>query len=182
MFLKTVALLVFVIVIFLAYVSTRESKFRYERSGVIQAPPEAVFPYLSHLTKGQLWVPFEKTDANLKRTFHGEDGTVGSKEEFEGNREAGAGEIEVVKMQVNEFVELKLTMLKPFRAENQVEYRLTPEANGTRFTWSMSGDGGFMGKLISVFIDCEKMVADQFTVGIENLKKIVESEHPSGSR
>ncbi len=46
--------------------------------------------------------------------------------------------------------------------------------NGVEMTWSMSGDGGFLGKLIGVFIDCEKMVKDQFVVGIKNLKVIVE--------
>jgi hypothetical protein len=58
-----------------------------------------------------------------------------------------------------------------------IQYSLTPEASGgTRFTWAMSGDGGFMGKLISVIIDCEKMIGGQFEQGIQNLKTVIESK------
>jgi hypothetical protein len=38
----------------------------------------------------------------------------------------------------------------------------------------MSGVTNYLGKLISVFIDCEKMVGDQFSEGLMNLKKVVE--------
>ena len=74
----------------------------------------------------------------------------------------------------NESMTLVLRMTKPFKAENKVEYRLTPEGADTRFSWRMSGDGGFMGKLMATLIDCEKMVTKDFVVGIENLKKLAE--------
>ncbi len=67
-------------------------------------------------------------------------------------------------------------MIKPFRGENLIQYKLTPEGSGTRFSWTMSGDGGFMGKLMTVIIDCEKMIAGQFTEGINNLKAVVEAQ------
>ncbi|WP_374000814.1 hypothetical protein [Bdellovibrio bacteriovorus] len=38
----------------------------------------------------------------------------------------------------------------------------------------MSGDGGFVGKLVTFFVDCEKLITDQFKQGIQNLKDIVE--------
>jgi hypothetical protein len=123
---------------------------------------------------GSLWSPYEKVDPNMKKTFSGTDGQVGAVMEFEGNKDAGSGKLEILKIVPNELVEIKLTMLKPFFAENIVQYKLTPENGGTRFSWSMSGDGGFMGKLISVFIDCEKMVGGQFSSGIENLKTLIE--------
>ncbi len=40
----------------------------------------------------------------------------------------------------------------------------------------MSGECGFLGKLVGVFLDCEKMVGDQFSEGIQSLKKVVESK------
>ena len=82
----------------------------------------------------------------------------------------------------NQAVDIKLIMTAPFRAENLVQYTLTPEAaGGTRFTWAMSGDGGFMGKLMSVVFDCEKMIAGDFEKGIANLKKVVESDVSSAA-
>ncbi len=165
-----------ILIVFFAYVATRESKFRYERSGVIQASAEKIFPYISNLKMGGLWSPYEKVDPNMKKTFSGPDGQARSAMDFEGNREAGSGKLETLKVVPNEAVDIKLTMTKPFHAENLIEYRLVPEAEGTRFTWTMSGDGGFIGKFISVLIDCEKMVGEQFSEGIANLKAVVEAQ------
>ncbi|HVK61176.1 MAG TPA: SRPBCC family protein [Bdellovibrionales bacterium] len=174
MFLKVGAALVVVIGLFLIFVSTREGKFRYERSGVIAASPEQIFPYISDFKKGAEWSPYEKVDPAMKKTFSGPEAAVGSVMEFDGNADAGSGKLEILKIVPNELVEIRLTMLKPIHADNIVEYRLTPEASGTKFTWAMHGDGGFFGKLINVFIDCEKMVAGQFSEGIANLKAVVE--------
>jgi uncharacterized protein YndB with AHSA1/START domain len=173
---KTALAFVVLIVLFLGYVSTRESSFRYERSGVINAPADKIFPYISQFRLGEKWSPYEKVDPNLKKTFKGTDGQVGSIMEFDGNMEAGSGQLELLNLVPNESVDIKLTMTKPMFAENLIQYRLTPEAGGTRFTWTMSGDGGFMTKLMTVFIDCEKMIGGQFTQGIENLKTVVESQ------
>jgi hypothetical protein len=176
MFRKVILAIGAVLVIFLGWVSTRESKFHYERSGLIEASASKIFPYISNFKRGAEWSPYEKLDPNLKRTFSGTDGTVGSVLEFEGNVNAGSGKLEILKLIPDQLVDIKLTMTKPMYGENLVQYRLTPEGSGTRFTWSMSGDAGFMGKLFGVFIDCEKMVGDQFNQGIANLRQLVETK------
>lgn len=176
MTLKISAVVILILIIFFAYVSTRESKFLYEKSAVINAPPEQIFKYLSDFKMGELWSPYEKVDPNMKKNFIGDGKSVGSVMEFAGNREAGAGKLEFIKIIPNQLVEIELTMVEPIKARNIVKYQLIEEGGGTRFIWSMEGDGGFLGKLISVFIDCEKMVTKQFGTGIANLKSVVESE------
>ncbi len=168
--------LLVIILIFLGYVSTREGKFRYEYSEVIHAPADKVFEMMSDFKKGSLWSPFERVDPTMKKTYLGTDGQVGSVLEFDGNKEAGSGKLEMLKLVPNEAVDIRLIMTKPFKADNLIEYRLKPEGDGTRFTWSLSGDGGFPNKLITLFIDCEKMVVDQFKKGIANLKPLVETK------
>lgn len=157
-----------VFVLFLLYVSTREGKFNYSVTRPVNAPIEKVFPYLSDLKLGSQWSPFEKADPNMKKEY------VGNKLIFDGNSEAGSGSVEIIKIVPNESVELRLIMTKPFKAENLITYKVVPTQSGVDFTWSMSGDGGFLGKLMNVFIDCEKMITDQFVSGINNLKQIVE--------
>jgi uncharacterized protein YndB with AHSA1/START domain len=157
-----------VLVLFLFYVSTREGKFNYSVTMPVNAPVEKVFPYLSDLKLGSQWSPFEKVDPDMKKEY------VGNKLIFDGNSKAGSGSVEILKIVPNESVELKLIMTKPFNAENLITYKVVPTQTGVDFTWSMSGDGGYMGKLMSVFIDCEKMITDQFRTGINNLKQIVE--------
>lgn len=176
---KKIILIVFaVLALFLGYVATREGKFHYERSGFINASPATVHPYISQLKLGNEWSPFMKKDPNVKTTYSGTDGTVGAAMEFDGSNEVGAGRIEILSISP-ETVELRLTMTKPIVAENKVIYKLMAVEQGTVFTWAMEGDGGFIGKLMSVFIDCEKMIGDEFSAGISNLKTIIEQKNPT---
>lgn len=165
-----------VLVLFLGYANTRESKFRYERSGLINASAEKIFPYISQFKTCSLWSPYEKKDLNMKRKVIGTDGQIGSIMEFDGNSDVGAGSLEFLRVEPNQSVVLRLLMTKPMKADHMIEYRLTPEGNGTRFTWAMYGDGGYMGKVIGLLIDCEKMVAGDMEIGIQNLKALVESQ------
>jgi uncharacterized protein YndB with AHSA1/START domain len=174
MVLKILSLVFVSLVLFFGYVSTRSGHFRYERSGVINASPERIYPYISDFKKARAWNPYEQKDPNMKRTYSGVDGHVGSIVEFDGNRDAGSGKLEIVGLVPNQSVEIKLTMTSPMSAENLVHYRLTPEGAGTRFSWAMEGDGGFLNKLVSVFINCEKMVAGDFEKGVMQLKTVVE--------
>ena len=176
MLLKISIALVVIIAGFLAYVSTRDGHFRIERSQVIKAPASKIFPYISQLKLSHEWSPYEKKDPNMKKNFSGIDGQPGSKMVFEGNKDAGSGIMEILKIMPDEAVDLKLTMTAPFHAENTVFYLLTPETEGTRFTWAMEGDGGFMGKLMSTLMDIDKMVGADFEKGIDNLKQLVESK------
>lgn len=164
-----------VIAVFLTYVATRDGKFHVERSGVIHASKEKIFPYISNLRLGGEWSPYEKMAPEMKKTYHGEDGHVGSKMEFE-SKEAGSGSIEILNIVPNESVSLRLIMTAPFKGDNRIEYKLTSEGDGTKFSWAMSGEGGFMGKLMAVLIDCEKMIGDQFSQGIANLKAVAEKQ------
>jgi uncharacterized protein YndB with AHSA1/START domain len=163
-----------VLAVFFGFVMSRNGKFHYERSGLINAPAEKVFPYISDLKQGTLWNPYEQKDPQMKRKYSGQDAQVGSIVEFEGNRQAGSGKIEILKIIPNQLVEMRLTMTSPFRAENLVRYRLTPEGAQTRFSWGMEGNGGFMGKLVTLIIDCEKMMTVEFDKGISNLKAVAE--------
>lgn len=176
MFINFLIITAVLLCIFLIYVAvTKSSKFSYERSGVIHAPVDVIFPYISKFSLGGEWSPYEKIDPNMKKYLGGNDGEVGSTMVFEGNSKAGSGKLELLSLIPNHEVRIRLIMTKPFKADNLVIYKLTPEAQGTRFTWSMSGDGGFMNKIMVTLIDCEKMIGDQFSEGINNLKTLIES-------
>ena len=164
-----------ILIAFLGYASTRPNHFRYERSGLIHSSPDKIYALTSNLKMGALWNPYAQKDPNMKAEFTGTLGEAGSKMDFDGNNEAGSGSLEVLKAIPNQAVDIRLTMTKPISVTNLIEYRLTPEGNDIRFSWAMSGEVGFIGKIIGVLIDCEKMVTKDFEVGIQNLKKICES-------
>ncbi len=166
----------FALVVFLGYVAMQPAQFLYMRGIVINAPPEKIYPYVSDFRLGNEWSPFIKVDPNIKLAYSGPPNGKGAKMTFDGNQEAGSGEIEILRAEPHSEVELQLTMTKPFKAVNTVRYQLVPEGNGTRFTWSMAGENGFLGKLVGIFIDCEKMIGDQFDKGQNNLKELVEAK------
>jgi hypothetical protein len=56
-----------------------------------------------------------------------------------------------------------------------VEFTIEPRPDGSLVTWDMSGPQPFMGKLMSVFIDTEKMVGGAFEKGLSDLKALVET-------
>lgn len=126
---KIVIGIVVVLALFLGYVSTREGKFNYARSGVINAPPEKIFPYLTSLKMGEQWSPYQKMDPEMKVTYTGTDGQEGSAMDFESSK-AGSGKVEILKITPNQSVDVKLTMIKPVHGENAIVYSLAPEEIG----------------------------------------------------
>lgn len=175
MLVKVLVGLVVFIVAFLGFASTRPEKFHYERSGVINASPETIFPFLTNFQLGSQWNPYEEKDLNMTKNYSGEPGTIGSKMEWSGNPDVGAGTLELVSMVPNESVDIRLTMTKPMEMSHMIHYRLAPEASGTKFTWWQDGENNLVGKIMTIIIDCDKMFGTDMEHGIAKLKKVVET-------
>ena len=164
----------------LAYATTRPDTFRIARSTSIKAPAEKIFPLINDLRAQATWSPFEK-DPNMKRTHSGAAQGTGAVYEWDGNSEVGAGRIAITDSQPSSRVTLALDMIRPFAAHNIVEFTLEPRGESTGVTWSMHGEQPFLAKVISVFIDCEKMVAPQFEEGLARLKRMAEAQSMAGT-
>ena len=134
---------------------------------------EKVFPLIDDLRRHLEWSPFEK-DPQMKRKLSGAEVGKGSVYEWNGNRQVGAGRIEITDSKPNERVAMKLDMYKPFQAHNLVEFTLSPHSGGTNVTWAMEGPQPFMAKLVGIFMDCDKMVGKEFETGLAKLKDITE--------
>ena len=156
----------------LVYAATKPDTFGIQRVASIVAPPEKIFPLIDDLRAHSSWSPFEK-DPSMKRTHSGAIRGKGAVYEWEGNRQVGAGRIAITDSTPSK-VTMALDMLKPFAAHNTVEFRLEPKAGFTNVTWAMRGRQPYMAKLMSTFIDCEKMVGSQFEEGLGKLKALAE--------
>ena len=70
---------------------------------------------------------------------------------------------------------MKLDFVKPFEAHNQAEFALQSLADGgTEVRWLMNGRANFLSKLMGLFINMDKMCGDDFEVGLQNLRQLVE--------
>jgi hypothetical protein len=177
---KTIAVAVAVLLVVgvagvLAYAATKPGTFRVERAIAIHAPADAIFPYINDLRAQAAWSPFEK-DPAMKRTHSGSAQGPGATYEWDGNREVGAGRIAIIDATAPTRVLLELQMTRPMAAHNQVEFTLQPQGGATTVTWTMHGEQPYMAKVMSTFIDCDKMVGGMFEEGLAKLKEMVETQ------
>ena len=153
----------------LAYAATRPDQFEVQRSTSIRASADKVFPLINDLRTFNTWNPFDKKDPNIKGTYSGPESGKGAAYEFESSQ-AGTGRIEIADAAPPSRVTMRLTMIKPLAADNRVQFILQPQGDTTRVTWAMDGDVPFVGKLIHLFIDMDRMVGQEFAAGLAELK------------
>jgi uncharacterized protein YndB with AHSA1/START domain len=175
MIIKIAIIVAVLVAVLLVYAATTPDTFRVERTGLIKAAPEKIFPYLSDFRKGEDWSPYERKDPAMKRTHTGPDSGKGSVYEFAGNKEVGSGRLEIIDAVPPLKVVLTLEMREPFAGgRNIIEYTLEPRGDSTQFTWAMHGPVPFLGKIICVFVSMDRMMGRDFEAGIANLKAVVE--------
>jgi len=176
--LRTLAAIAGVIVLaavaVLAYAATKPDTFRIQRALDIKAPPEKIYPLLVDLRRSVEWSPYEKKDPDMKRVYRGAESGKGAIYEWDGDSNVGAGTLEIADVSPPTKVVLKLNMVRPFMANNTVEYTLAPNGDGTTMAWDMHGPNPYLAKVMQVFFDVDKMVGKDFEEGLANLKALAE--------
>jgi len=115
-------------------------------------------------------------DPNSKSTFEGPAEGVGAKMSWAGNNKVGVGSMAITESRPSEFIQFKLEFQKPMQATNIAEFSFKPEGDQTNVTWTMMGTNNFMGKVMGLVMNCDKMVGGQFEQGLASLKEVVEQE------
>ena len=162
--------LVVCLLVIVALAATRPDSFAIQRTTTINAPPETVYSLINDYRKWSAWSPWEKLDPNMTRTFSGADSGVGAVYEWSGNSDVGSGRMEIVEANAPSRIAMRLDFLSPMEAHNTTSFDLAPTGNATNVTWSLNGPQNFMLKLMSVFVNMERMVAPDFERGLANLK------------
>jgi len=68
---------------------------------------------------------------------------------------------------------MRMDWIRPMAGVAIVDFTFKPDGDKTVVTWAMYGKNGFLGKLVSLFMDCDKMVGPQFEQGLADLGKTV---------
>ena len=172
----TTILIIFVVIIaaVLIYAATRPNDFVVSRSASIKAPAEAIFPLINDFRRWPEWSPFEKLDPAMRRTLSGADSGIGAAYAWEGNSKAGKGSMEITASVPFSQVSLKLDFEKPFRANNIVDFSLSPSGDATTVTWAMRGARPFIAKLMGLFMDFDNLIGKDFEAGLDNLRRLAE--------
>lgn len=147
-------------------------KGHVEKSIVINAPASAVFTHLNDLKKFVVWSPWSKMDPEAKNSYEGAEAGVGAKMNWDG-KDMGKGSQWIEESVENERVKTGLSF-EGMEGTSNAEFKLTPEGNGTKVTWTYDGDNkGFMGKAFWMVMG--GMLEGQYESGLQDLKKLVES-------
>jgi hypothetical protein len=156
----------------LGYAATRADDFRVERTATISAPPERIVPLLQDFHRWTEWSPWEKLDPGMERTYGGAASGPGATYSWSGKK-AGAGW-----MQMTEATPFRVTFdlhfEKPFKADNVGEFILHSAGGATTVTWAMHGKRPFVSKLMSVFINMDKLIGKDFEAGLASIKSAAE--------
>ena len=176
--LKTLAIIGVVIVVAIAgillYAATKPDSLRVQRTVLINAPNDKVFPLINDIKAWTAWSPYEKKDPAMKRSYGAVTAGKGATYAWEGDKNVGQGSMEVLEASSPRKLVLKLDFLKPFEAHNTGEFVLEPKGDTTSVTWAIYGPSPYMSKVIGTFINMDNMIGKDFEQGLASLKAAVE--------
>ncbi len=163
------------VVLVLVVAALRPADFRIERSISVTAPAALAFGQINDLRKWQEMSPYVKLDPVATYSFDGPTAGVGATMAWYGNSRLGVGRITITDSRPNELVRFRLEFEKPFTCTNTAEFTFKPTGGQTTVTWAMFGQHAFMGKVMGLVINMDKMIGREFEAGLANLKAIVEA-------
>jgi len=155
-----------ILALFAIFVAMQPDEVTVERSTTVAAPPQVVFDQVNNFHKWQAWSPWAKLDPAAKNTFEGPDSGEGARFSWAGNDQVGEGRMAIAESQSPEHIKIDLEFIKPFPAKNVTLFKFTPEGDGTKVTWNMSGTNNFVGKAICLFMNMDTMVGGDFEKGL----------------
>jgi uncharacterized protein YndB with AHSA1/START domain len=158
----------------LAFATTKPDTFRLQRSIGIDAPPKLVFPLINDLRAHECWNPFDAPDPATSRTHSGATEGTGAVYEWSSKGRAGSGKLSIMRSEPVSRIVMRLDMLAPFKASNEVVFTLAFANGGTELTWAMQGPVSYPAKIMHMLFNMDRMVGKQFEAGLLNLKTIVE--------
>lgn len=173
--LKIILLVIVILVVGgLAAAALRPSIFRVQRRATIKASPGKIAALIDDFRAWGQWSPWEKIDPTMTRIFEGAERGVGAIYGWTGTGKAGAGRMEILEDTPSRIV-IKLDFMKPFEAHNSAVFTLEPKGEETEVVWTMEGPQPYVGKLMGLVFNMDKLVGGDFDKGLSDLKKVAEA-------
>ena len=166
------AVIVGLIAMVLIVAAFQPASFRVQRSASIAAPAGVLFEQVNDHKKFQRWNPWAKMDPAAATTFSGPEAGVGAVASWSGAK-VGTGSATIIESKPGELVRQRMDWVKPMEGTSTVDFTFEPDGDKTIVTWAMYGENKFIGKLVSLFMDCEKMCGPEFEKGLADLAKAV---------
>jgi len=178
-FLKRLILLVLVLVAALVGIGyVLPDSAHVERTARVDAPPEAVFPYVNNLKRFTEWSPWAAKDPDMTQTFQGPEAGIGAQLYWESDvPEVGSGSTLIVESNPPKRVVNRLELPDLSNATYYFEIDEIDETDdGSRVTWGFDTEfrGNLIGRYFGLMMD--RWIGAEYERGLENLKQLVEQQ------
>lgn len=175
--LKKVAIFISILVVLpLVTAFFIKQDYSVDRQVTIERPKTEVFDYIKLLKNQVNYSKWASMDRNMKRTFHGTDGTPGFIMTWSSeDPNVGKGEQEILSIKPGESIDYELRFKEPFEStEKAYMSTATDDKNKTVVTWGFQGSMQYPFNFMALFMDLEQMIGDDLQTGLANLKSILE--------
>lgn len=163
------------VIIFLAGAYALPRSVTVERTAVIAAAPEQVFPYVNSMQRTEEWSPWLSLDPNTKLTYSGPEEGVGNRLEWSSDHESvGSGTQEITASVPNEHVETALDFGPMGTAT--AYFNLEEKGDGTEVTWGLVSNLGNnpIARWMGLMLD--RWVGADYEKGLANLTAVAERQ------
>ncbi|MDQ7950124.1 MAG: SRPBCC family protein [Pedobacter sp.] len=153
--LLTILLIIAIIVVFLLFLAlVTKAEYSIERELVIDRPQREVFDYIKLMRNQEEYSVWVMKDPTNKIKYTGTDGQIGFLCEWEGKKQAGKGEQEIIGVDEGRSTQIEIRFERPFKSVGQTE--MSADSVGTDQTlvkWKMTGKNKFPMTLFNLVSD-----------------------------
>lgn len=110
----------------------------------------------------------------MKKTYSGSASGKGAMYAWEGNKDVGRGEITITDTTEPKEIVMALHMIEPFEGRNHVVLSFDAKRDATTVTWALEDQHTYLLKIISTFLNLDRMIGKDFEVGLAKLKAAAE--------
>jgi len=175
--LKKIAIIIGVFICLLLITAAFTKKeYSVERDITINKSRDSVFNYIKYLKNQNDYSKWASMDKNMKKEFHGTDATPGFISSWDSdNKDVGKGEQKIKSIVDGESVDYVIHFIRPF--EGFADAYMTTETSGnnqTKVRWGFSSKMKYPMNILLLCMNMEKMIGNDLTIGLTNLKTILE--------
>jgi hypothetical protein len=165
-----------VIAIFLIVALFIRKEYSIEREISINKPKKVVFDYIKLLKNQNYYSKWQMMDPDMNQDYSGIDGTVGFSSSWDSNdKRVGKGEQKIKKIIEGERIEFDIHFIKPFEGI-AIAYMITEPLSEkkTKVKWGFYSTMKYPMNMMLLFMNMDKMVGNDLSTGLTNLKNILE--------
>ncbi|MGJ8644989.1 MAG: SRPBCC family protein [Luteolibacter sp.] len=142
--------------------------FEIEKSIVIAAPCESIYPLVRDFKNWKAWSPWLIAEPDAKLEYSEEPDAYS----WDG-RITGSGSMELVTEESGKSMDCRLLFLKPWKSESSVRFEFSETSEGTKVTWKMKGSLPFFMFFLKGMMTA--LIGMDYERGLKMLKDLAES-------